>query len=342
MVAQEKGGYRQINKSLNIGAFDAYLNGQVANLTALPNVEQVTPLVLRLLGQNPGRMTLQGSNTFLVGSGTERILIDTSGGEPEYAELLEQALAERGITLRYVLVTHWHGDHCGGVPDIVRMYPHLVNDIYKNDPEPGQQNITDGQVFRVEGATVTAVHSPGHSHDHMVFVLKEEKSMFTGDNILGTGTSAVEHLGLFMSSLQKMARQNCIVGHPGHGLTIDNLHAKITQDLKQKWRREEQILKALERLRIQGHRSVSVKELVTGIYGDSLDPETRTQALEPFTSEALRKLSGDGKVAFEIRQGRKKWLLAAPAAPRARTIHASAMMAKEAASVTVLELTDVY
>lgn len=338
MAATEKGGYRQINKSLNISAFDAYLNGQVANLAQLPNVEQVTPLVLRLLGQNPGRMTLQGSNTFVVGSGTERILIDTSGGEPEYAELLETALAERGIRLKYVLVTHWHGDHCGGVPDLLKMYPHLENDIYKNDPEPGQQDISDGQVFRVEGATVTAVHAPGHSHDHMVFVLQEEKSMFTGDNILGTGTSAVEHLGLFMSSLQKMDRQNCVVGHPGHGLTIDNLHAKITQDLKQKWRREDQILKTMERLRSQGHRSLSVKEIVTGIYGDTIDEETRTLALEPFANECLRKMAGDGKVAFEIRSGRKKWLLA----PRTRNINASSTMAKKSPAVTVLELTDVY
>ena len=51
----------------------------------------------------------------------------------------------------------------------------------------------------------------------MSFVLEEEHSMFTGDNVLGTGTSAVEDLGLFMTSLQKMARQNCVMGHPAHG-----------------------------------------------------------------------------------------------------------------------------
>ncbi|KAK1036464.1 hypothetical protein LTR74_018853, partial [Friedmanniomyces endolithicus] len=212
--AGDKGGYRQINKALNICAFDDYLKGQIANLPHLVNVEQLTPRVLRVLGQNPGKFTFQGTNTFVVGTGASRILIDTSGGEPGYATLLHSALKSRGISLRYVLVTHWHGDHSGGIPDIVRMYPQVQEDVYKNDPEAGQQDIADGQVFEVEGATVTAVHAPGHSHDHICFVLEEEGAMFTGDNILGHGTSAVEDLGLFMSSLHKMATQKCTTGHP--------------------------------------------------------------------------------------------------------------------------------
>lgn len=99
----DKGGYRQINKALNICAFEDYLNGQIASLPSLPNVEQVTDRVLRVLGQNPGKFTFQGTNTFVIGTGASRILIDTSGGEPEYASLLAETLAERGITLQYVV-----------------------------------------------------------------------------------------------------------------------------------------------------------------------------------------------------------------------------------------------
>lgn len=195
------------------------------------------------------------------------------------------------------------------MPDIVRMYDHLKSHIYKNAPEHGQQNIADGQVFRVQGATVTAVHSPGHSYDHMCFVLEEEKAMFTGDNILGIGTSAVEDLGLYMSSLQKMAAKSCTTGYPAHGVTINDLQAKIDKELAQKWRREKQVIRALEHLRDTGENSALTSDVVTSIYGVTVDTDTRKLALEPFIDEVLRKLAGDGRVGFHVRCGRKKWYL---------------------------------
>lgn len=308
-MTDDKGGYKQINKSLNICAFEDYLKGQTANLNPIPDVEQVTERVLRVRGQNPGKFTFQGTNTFLVGTGASRILIDTSGGEPEYAKLLASTLESRNISIKYVLVTHWHGDHSGGVPDLIRMYPHLKDHIYKNDPDPGQQDIREGQEFCVEGATVVALHCPGHSEDHMCFMLREENSMFTGDNILGTGTSAVEDLGIFMSSLHKMMDQKCRAGHPAHGVTIDDLNTKISRELSSKYRREKQVIRALRNLRDYGQSRPVVRDIVENIYGNSVDETTRTLALEPFIDEVLRKLAGDGKVGFQVRAGQKKWFL---------------------------------
>ena len=111
-MTDDKGGYRQINKSLNICAFDDYLKGQMASLPCMPNVEQVTPRVLRVLGQNAGRFTLQGTNTYIVGTGAQRLIIDTSGGEPEWIALVAATLQSRKIKLTHALITHWHGDHC--------------------------------------------------------------------------------------------------------------------------------------------------------------------------------------------------------------------------------------
>ncbi|KAL6702819.1 hypothetical protein ACN47E_000905 [Coniothyrium glycines] len=307
--SSDKGGYRQINKALNICAFEDYLNGQTASLQPIPDVEQVTERVLRVRGQNPGKFTFQGTNTFVVGTGSSRILIDTSGGEPEYIDLLVSTLESRKIQLKYVLLTHWHGDHSGGVPDLLRVYPHLEDQIYKNDPELGQQDIYDGQQFCVEGATIAAVHAPGHSEDHMCFILKEENSMFTGDNVLGTGTSAVEDLGIFMSSLQKMKDKSCRAGHPAHGHTIEDLSTKISRELTSKFRREKQVIKALRDLHDVGEKRLLVRDIVNNIYGSSVDESTRTLALEPFIDEVLRKLAGDGKVGFEVRAGQKKWFL---------------------------------
>lgn len=253
------------------------------------------------------QFTFQGTNTYIVGTGHDRIIIDTSGGEPEWIELVASTLKSLDISLSHVLLTHWHGDHTGGVPDLLRLYPHLEGSIYKNQPDRGQQNIVDGQIFKVDGATVRAVHTPGHAEDHMCFVLEEERAMFTGDNVLGHGTSAVEDLGLFMASLQKMFAQNCSVGYSAHGVTISNLPAKIAGELNQKLRRERQVMQALGRVRSRGERSVTIQDLVSEIYGRSLDEATRTLALEPFMGEVLRKLAGDGRVAFELRGGKKKW-----------------------------------
>lgn len=236
-------------------------------------------------------------------------MIDTGGGQQAWASLIESVLAERGISIAHVLLTHWHGDHTGGVPDLIRLYPELEESIYKNSPDYGQQDIADGQIWQVEGSTVRAIHVPGHSHDHMCFVLEEESAMFTGDNILGTGTSAVEDLGTFMDSLLRMQDQDCLVGHPAHGVTIGNLPTKIKQELGQKARRERQVMKALEAAQGRGETGSAVPDLVNEIYGDALDGEIRLMALEPFTAEILRKLAGDGKVGYRVASGKRKWFL---------------------------------
>jgi len=127
------------------------------------------------------QFTLQGTNTYIVGTGDKRLIIDTGQGIPEWADLISSTLDRSEVSLSHVLLTHWHGDHTGGVPDLLRLYPHLEPAIYKHTPSRSQQPITDGQVFSVEGATVRAVHAPGHSHDHMCFVLEEENAMVSDE-----------------------------------------------------------------------------------------------------------------------------------------------------------------
>ncbi|KAL8792409.1 MAG: hypothetical protein Q9195_005023 [Heterodermia aff. obscurata] len=309
---KHKGGYRQINKAVNICAFEDYLEAQLSHLPEIADSEQISPRVIRVLGQNPGKFTLQGTNTYIVGTGSERLIIDTAQGLPEWIDLIASVLAASNITLSHVLLTHWHGDHSGGVPDLLRLYPSLASSIYKHSPSRTQQEITDGQIFRVEGATVRAVHAPGHAHDHTCFILEEDNAMFTGDNILGHGTAAVEQLSTWMSSLKLMQTHNCAVGYPAHGLVVPDLPGKIARELASKTRRERQVLQALIKSKKEAGRgkgSVTVKSLVTAMHGDGMDSEVRELAIEPFMDEVLRKLAEDRKVAFEIRAREKKWYI---------------------------------
>jgi beta-lactamase superfamily II metal-dependent hydrolase len=159
---EHKGGYKQINKALNICAFEDYLKTQLSRLPAIADVEVLSPIVIHILGQNAGKFTLQGTNTYIIGTGSKRMLIGTSQGLPEWAALISFTLANLNITLSHVFLTHWHGDHTGGVPDLLRMYPDLEKSIYKNMPNKTQQPIPDGSVFSVEGATLRTVHAPAY------------------------------------------------------------------------------------------------------------------------------------------------------------------------------------
>ena len=118
-----------------------------------------------------------------------------------------------------------------------------------------------------------------------------------------------------MASLRAMQSHGCTTGYPAHGAVIPDLRAKISGELAQKTRRERQVLETLEKVRKEQRsstgprkaRSVTVQELVALMHGSTIDQEGRARALEPFMDEVLRKLAEDGKVAFEIRDGGKRW-----------------------------------
>lgn len=128
--------------------------------------------------------------------------------------------------------------------------------------------------------------------------------MFTGDNVLGHGTAAIEHLGTWMAALSCMRAHGCKIGYPAHGAVISDLPAKIDGELAGKVRRERQVMQALQATETN---RMSVAELVTAIYGASVDEGLRQQALEPFIDEVCRKLAEDGLVGFQIRAGVKRW-----------------------------------
>lgn len=219
---------------------------------------------------------------------------------PIWIENLKWVLETENAEIAYVLLTHWHGDHTGGVPQLLERYPRLQTAIYKNKPDKGQQVLLDGQAFSVDGATLRALFTPGHSTDHMCFILEEENALFTGDNILGHGFAVVEDLSMFMASLEKTRAQSCVKGYPAHGVIIDNLPTKILLCLGRHHRRERQVIGALRAEKVRtGKGSLTIKELVRNLYGGVSD-EISANALEPSLNETLQKLAEDGTVGFEL------------------------------------------
>ncbi|KAJ1325631.1 endoribonuclease LACTB2 [Microdochium nivale] len=241
-----------------------------SHLASLPEVERISPSVIRILGGNPGKFTLQGTNTYLVGTGAQRLLIDTAEGRPSWIAALKRTLEQEKAHIDKAIITHWHHDHVGGIQDLLELSPSTA--IYKFDPTQDQHEITDGQKFEVEGAILTAVHSPGHTTDHVALVLMQEDALFTGDNVLGHGTAVFEDLGTYLRSLAKMELLVTGQAYPGHGPVLPSASAKIAEYISHRKQREDQVVQLLasadsETAQANGG-AWAIMELVKIIYAD--------------------------------------------------------------------------
>ncbi|XP_037079018.1 LOW QUALITY PROTEIN: endoribonuclease LACTB2-like [Pollicipes pollicipes] len=213
-------------------------------LTPLPGIAQLSDAVTRVLACNPSPMTLQGTNTYLVGTGRRRILVDTgSASVPEYVDRLERVLREADAELQEVVLTHWHPDHVGGLADIRRRLGawEECNALICVDtcqarkfprPEaaetPGVTLLSDGDVISTEGATLrVVVHTPGHCTDHVVLMMSEGGVLFSGDWVLGETTAVFEDLADYMASLQRLLEMAPRVIYPGHGPVVENTNVSI-------------------------------------------------------------------------------------------------------------------
>ncbi|KAK7729034.1 hypothetical protein SLS57_002266 [Botryosphaeria dothidea] len=276
-------------------------------LAPLPEVERLSPRVICILGGNPGKFTLQGTNTYLVGQGPKRLLIDTGQGMSAWIASLKQVLREENASIDHAILTHWHPDHVKGVPDLLEFSPSTK--IYKNQPDEDQLDIADGQRFQTDGATLRAFYSPGHTTDHMALVLEEEDAMFTGDNVLGSGTAVFEDLATYMDSLARMSQQFSGRAYPGHGPVIENGKSKVLEYIKHRQEREVQVLEVLAKSNGETASWKSM-QIVKEIYKDV--PETLHEAAQRGVLQVLDKLTDEGKVNHD--PSAESWRLAGKAA----------------------------
>jgi glyoxylase-like metal-dependent hydrolase (beta-lactamase superfamily II) len=281
-------------------------------LPDLPDITRLSPRVVRILGGNPSKYTLQGTNTYLIGQGPKRLLLDTGEGKPAWAKSLQKALEDENVSIEKIILTHWHPDHVGGVKDALSLSSCSDAEVYKNQPQAAQQagtdggtigytpqagqlDIQDGQKFQTEGATLRAFHSPGHTTDHMAFILEEEDAMFTGDNVLGHGTAVFEDLSAYMDSLERMKEQFAGRAYPAHGEVIKDGKAKIREYIAHRKEREEQIINVMKGESPKGDgEGWSSMSIVKIIYKDY--PEHLHKPAEGSVLHVLRKMEGDGRL----------------------------------------------
>ncbi len=264
----------------------------------LPDVDRWSDRVVVALGQNPGVFTGPGTNTYLIGTGKRRILLDTGQGRDAYLPILDTALEQAGCeAIQEIVLTHGHEDHIGGARSVIERFGAMriskrpwagIDDRHGLAITP----IGEGSVLRTEGATLRAIHTPGHAEDHLCFVLEEEGSLFSGDNVLGAGTTVIPSQGgdllQYLNSLDRLLAQKPAAIYPAHGPLIRDGEAKIREYIAHRQQREDQILAAL------GEGPVAISEIVARIYAGY--PDSLHQAAGESVGAHLRKLENEGRV----------------------------------------------
>ncbi|KAK3922441.1 Beta-lactamase-like protein 2-like protein [Frankliniella fusca] len=267
----------------------------------VPPISKLCNGVIRILGMNPGVMTLQGTNTYLLGNGKRRILIDAGeDGKLEYITNLKTVLQEENVSIEHIIITHWHQDHIGGVKDILQ---HVGSDVsvWKFPRSCGKEQsgiplkyLKDGDEFRVDDTILRVFHTPGHTTDHVILFSPVSGHMFSGDNVLGEGTAVFEDLYEYMKSLNIMLKLNPMKIFPGHGPVVEDPVSKLSYYINHRNAREAQILSVLHD---NQEKKLSTMDIVKIIYADV--NENLHNAAAYNVSHHLEKLQKEGKVVSE-------------------------------------------
>ena len=251
-------------------------------------VDQVSPLIRRVIANNPGPFTYVGTGVYIIGKG-EVAVIDPGPMDEAHFDALKAALD--GETVTHVLVTHGHSDHsplaaplakwagcktyaknCGihtakdelGSPDDLQFTPDV--------------QIGDGDTFEGPGWTLDAIETPGHTANHLCFGLREENACLTGDHIMGWSTTVVAppdgNMGDYMRSLEKIRVAGYETLWPTHGDPVrgkDFVHTFITEYGDHRKAREASILAELRA------GETSIPAMVSRMYKD-VDPRLHPAA----------------------------------------------------------------
>jgi glyoxylase-like metal-dependent hydrolase (beta-lactamase superfamily II) len=227
---------------------------------------EVTPYASVLLAHNPGPMTLEGTNTWLVrapGAST-CVVVDPGPGDTDHL----RRVAEHG-PVSLILLTHHHFDHAEGAPEIAELTGAPVR---ARDPElcVGADPLEDEEVIDAAGVPLRVLVTPGHSSDSVCFgaELDGVSAVFTGDSVLGRGTTVVAHpdgqLGPYLASLRRLSEFSSAAVLPGHGPDLPDTAATAKDYLVHREQRLDQIRSVLH----EHGPALTARQVVEIVYAD--------------------------------------------------------------------------
>jgi glyoxylase-like metal-dependent hydrolase (beta-lactamase superfamily II) len=263
-------------------------------LGALPRTAELEPLVTRVLAPNPSGMTLDGTNTYVVGAlgSGQAVVVDPGPADPGHLAAVEAVLAARDARVVAVLVTHHHGDHAEAAQPWGAHFDAPAAAASAAVAGPRGRVLEPGERLPLAGTAIGVVPTPGHTADHLAFRL-ESGAVLVGDHVLGRGTSVVTHpegdVVAYLESLRRVHDLGPSALYCGHGpeLTEDPV-AVLDFYRAHRAFREQQLLTALA----AGPRTVD--QLVAEVY--AAVPEQLWPAAAQSTRATLAKLVAEDRV----------------------------------------------
>ena len=248
--------------------------------------DTLSPLIRRVIAENPSPFTFHGTGTYIIGRG-EVAVIDAGPDLDSHVEALLRALD--GETVTHLLVTHTHRDHSPAVRHLkaatgAKTYgfgPHGGGRAGVDVEEGADRDFVpdvvlgDGDMIAGAGWTIEALHTPGHTSNHLCFALKEENILFSGDHVMGWSTTVVSppdgNMADYMTSLARLNARPEIVFWPTHGPAIEAPGEFTAALIAHRQAREVQIAKCLE------DGLARIPDMVHRMYAD-VDPALHTAA----------------------------------------------------------------
>lgn len=243
---------------------------------------------------NPGYMTLQGTNQYLLGR-EEITVVDVALATAENIDgILEQAEAMGGKRIEKILLTHIHRDHCGGALALKKRTGAKLGICALRAGYLGGEDFTyaSGDKIPYDGGALTVVHTPGHESSHCCFYEARQEILLTGDHILGQGTTVIPppdgDMAAYIQSLEKLLELKIRLLLPGHGPVIRDPYAKIREYIDHRLSREREVLESLR----EGCRTIA--SITAKIYTDLAAP--LLSAAQGSVEAHLLKLIDEGRV----------------------------------------------
>jgi len=230
---------------------------------AYGQLRPVTETASVLLCNNPGLLTLEGTNTWVLrGPGSDETVIVDPG--PDDAEHIAK-IADLG-KIPLVLISHKHDDHTGGIDKIVDLTGAVVRSVGSGFLRGLGGPLTDGEVIDAAGLHIKVMATPGHTADSLSFLLDD--AVLTADTVLGRGTTVIDSedgaLGDYLESLKRLQGLGKLTVLPGHGPDLDDIEAVTAMYLAHREERLDQVRDALREL----GEDATARQIVEHVYTD--------------------------------------------------------------------------